>query len=65
MSLAARKSDAKNNVSRSTKKSGGTNNMLNGPPHAEETSIARVDAGQASENIGEPWTDAEMKMLSP
>jgi hypothetical protein len=65
MSLAARKSDAKNHVSRS-KKSGGTNTMLNGPPHAEDTSIPRIDAGQGlPENMGDKWTEAEMKMLSP
>jgi hypothetical protein len=66
MSLAARKPDAKNHVSRSTKKSGSRTSVLNGPQHADERSITRVDAGQGvSETIGDPWTDAEMKMLSP
>ena len=76
MSLAARKSDVRNHVSRSTKKkliafqptnlSDGTNTMLNGPPHAEETSNTRIDAGQGlSEKIGDTWTDAEIKLLSP
>jgi hypothetical protein len=65
MSLAARKSDVKDHASRSTKKkliafqptnlSDGTNTRLDEPPHAEETSIT----------IGDTWTDAEIKLLSP
>jgi hypothetical protein len=76
MSLAARRSDVKNHVSRSTKKkliafqptnlSEGTNTRLDGPPNADETSFIRTDAGQGlSENIGDPWTEAEIKLLSP
>jgi hypothetical protein len=65
MSLAARTSDVKNHASRSTKKkliafqptnlSDGTNIRLDGPPHAEGTSIT----------FGDAWTDAEIKLLSP
>jgi hypothetical protein len=76
MSLAARNSDVKSHVSRSTKKksiafqpsnlSDGANTRLNGPPHAEETSITRIDAGQGlPENMGDTWTDDEIKLLSP
>jgi hypothetical protein len=76
MSLAARKSDVKNHTSRSTKKkliafqptnlSDGTNTRLGGPPHAEVTSFTKIDTGQGlSENIGDTWTDAEIKLLSP
>jgi hypothetical protein len=76
MSLAARKSDVKNHASRSTRKkliafqptnlSDGTNTRLDGPPHAEETFFTKIDAGQGlSENIGDTWTDAEIKLLSP
>jgi hypothetical protein len=43
-----------------------TNIRLDGPPHAEETSLTKIDAGQGlSENIGDTWTDAEIKLLSP
>jgi hypothetical protein len=65
MSLAARKSDVKNHASHSMKKnliafqptnlSDGTNTRLDGPPHAEGTSMT----------IGDTWTDAEIKLLSP
>lgn len=76
MSLAARKSDVKNHASRNAKKkliafqltnmSDGTNTRLDGPPNFDETSFTRTDAGQGlSENIGDPWTEAEIKLLSP
>jgi hypothetical protein len=75
MSLAARKSDVMNHT-RSTKKKliafqpnnsfDGTKIRLDGPPHAEERSITKIDADQGlSGNIGDNWTDAEIKLLSP
>jgi hypothetical protein len=76
MSLAARKSDAKNHLSHNTKKkviafqptnlSDGTNIGLNAPPLAEETSMTRAEAGHGLyKSVDAPWTDAEMKLFSP
>lgn len=75
MDLAARKSDVKNHVSRhrrektvtsqATNSSDGTNTKISGTPHAGEASIPKPDTGRGFSEIGDPWTVAEMKLLSP